>query len=192
MLSGAGCDACGSGFGTGGVRSVGWDFNRRGAKLEETCDTAAPSVDAALNLQGTLHTVSDAGINPLPAAAAHPGLLAGMLGCTAAPAPWLTAGCQLQDCRRCQNRHLDGLADYTSEAGRDPKEIGIEARLLTAAASRMRVFSAAGCRIRRPRMPHELMASGSAAPMTTLLRCGAFRGNSAGIIEWRPGAVMNT
>lgn len=111
--------------------ALGEDFNRRGAKLEESVALLRQLwTQPLVTFKGRWHTVSDAGINPLPVQQPIPVWFGGhaeaVLQRTARIGDgWLPNYKTAADAKP----HLDRLAAYTSEAGRDPKEIGIEARL---------------------------------------------------------------
>ena len=111
--------------------ALGEDFNRRGAKLEESVTLLRQLwTQPLVTFKGRWHTVSDAGINPLPVQQPIPiwfgGHAEAVLQRTARLGDgWLPNYKTAADAKP----HLDRLAAYASEAGQDPKQIGIEARL---------------------------------------------------------------
>lgn len=111
--------------------ALGENFNRRGAKLEESVTLLRQLwTQPLVTFKGRWHTVSDAGINPLPVQQPIPvwfgGYAEAVLQRTARLGDgWLPNYKTAAEAKP----HLDRLAAYASEAGRDPKEIGIEARL---------------------------------------------------------------
>ncbi len=111
--------------------ALGEDFNRRGAKLEESVNLLRQLwTQPLVTFKGRWHTVSDAGINPLPVQQPIPiwfgGHAEAVLRRTARMGDgWLPNYKTAAEAKP----HLDRLAAYAIEAERDPKEIGIEARL---------------------------------------------------------------
>jgi len=111
--------------------ALGEDFTRRGAKLEESVTLLRQLwTQPLVTFKGRWHTVSDAGLNPLPVQRPIPVWFGGhaeaVLQRTARMGDgWLPNYKTAADAKP----HLDRLAAYAREAGRDPYEIGIEARL---------------------------------------------------------------
>ncbi len=111
--------------------ALGENFNRRGAKLDESVALLRQLwTQPLVTFKGRWHTISDAGINPLPVQQPIPVWFGGhaeaVLKRTARMGDgWLPNYKTGADAKP----HLDRLAAYAREAGRDPKQVGIEARL---------------------------------------------------------------
>jgi len=111
--------------------ALGENFNRRGAKLDESVALLRQLwTQPLVTFKGRWHTISDAGINPLPVQQPIPiwfgGHAEAVLKRTARMGDgWLPNYKTGADAKP----HLERLAAYAREAGRDPKQIGIEARL---------------------------------------------------------------
>jgi probable F420-dependent oxidoreductase len=110
---------------------LGMDFHRRGRMVEEQIEVMRLLWSQEIvSYQGKYHTVTEAGLNPLPVRRSIPVWLGGradtILQRVARIADgWFPQG-RPDDAMRDT---LEQLRQYTSETGRDPSAVGIEARL---------------------------------------------------------------
>jgi probable F420-dependent oxidoreductase len=111
--------------------ALGEDFRSRGRRIEEQIALLrALWTEPAANFTGRWHRVREAGVNPLPVQRPIPIWLGGhaeaVVKRTAVMGdgwfPQMTPGREAQEA-------VDRLRDYAADAGRDPDEIGIEARV---------------------------------------------------------------
>ena len=111
--------------------ALGMDFHTRGRVVEEQIEVLRLLWSREIvSYKGKFHTITEAGLNPLPVRRSIPIWLGGraeaLLRRTARLGDgWLPQGKPDQQMRET----LDRLRSYIREAGRDPTEVGIEARL---------------------------------------------------------------
>src|SRR3984893_7109054 len=111
--------------------ALGMDFHTRGRVVEEQIEVMRLLwSQEVVTYKGKFHTITEAGLNPLPVRRSIPIWLGGraevLLRRTARLGDgWLPQGKPDQQ----MGENLDRLRSYIREAGRDPTEVGIEARL---------------------------------------------------------------
>ncbi len=111
--------------------ALGMDFHKRGRMVEEQIEVMRLLwSQEVISYQGKYHTITEAGLNPLPVRRSIPVWLGGradtLLQRVARIADgWFPQG-KPDDAMR---EVVDRLRQYISEAGRDPSSVGIEARI---------------------------------------------------------------
>jgi probable F420-dependent oxidoreductase len=111
--------------------ALGMDFHTRGRFVEEQIEVMRLLWSREIvSYKGRFHTITEAGLNPLPVRRSIPIWLGGraevLLRRTARLGDgWLPQGKPDEQMRET----LEHLRGYIREAGRDPNEVGIEARL---------------------------------------------------------------
>ena len=111
--------------------ALGMDFHTRGRVVEEQIEVMRLLwSQEVVSYKGRYHTITEAGLNPLPVRRSIPIWMGGradaLLRRTARLGDgWLPQGSPNDQMRE----NIERLRSYTSEAGRDPATLGIEARL---------------------------------------------------------------
>ncbi len=111
--------------------ALGMDFHTRGRFVEEQIEVMRLLWgQEVVSYKGQFHTITEAGLNPLPVRRSIPIWLGGraevLLRRTARLGDgWLPQGKPDEQMRET----LDRLSSYIREADRDPNEVGVEARL---------------------------------------------------------------
>ncbi|HET9999857.1 MAG TPA: LLM class F420-dependent oxidoreductase [Ktedonobacteraceae bacterium] len=111
--------------------ALGMDFHTRGRVVEEQIEVMRLLwSQEVVSYKGRHHTITEAGLNPLPARRSIPIWLGGSSDILLRRAARLGDGWFPQGYPDDQmGETLERLRDYTREAGRDPAQLGIEARL---------------------------------------------------------------
>lgn len=111
--------------------ALGMDFHTRGRVVEEQIEVMRLLwSQEVISYKGRYHTITEAGLNPLPARRSIPVWLGGSSDILLRRAARLGDGWFPQGYPDEQmGETLAHLRDYTREAGRDPASLGIEARL---------------------------------------------------------------
>ena len=111
--------------------ALGMDFHTRGRVVEEQIEVMRLLwSQEVISYKGRYHTITEAGLNPLPVRRSIPVWLGGSSDILLRRAARLGDGWFPQgypDEQMAQS--LERLRNYTREAGRDPASLGIEARL---------------------------------------------------------------
>jgi probable F420-dependent oxidoreductase len=111
--------------------ALGMDFHTRGRVVEEQIEVLRLLWSREIvSYKGKLHTITEAGLNPLPVRRSIPIWLGGSTDVLLRRVArigdgWFPQGKPDEQMRQT----LDRLRGYISEAGRDPNSVGIEARL---------------------------------------------------------------
>jgi probable F420-dependent oxidoreductase len=111
--------------------ALGMDFHKRGRMVEEQVEVMRLLwSQEVISYKGKYHTITEAGLNPLPVRRTIPVWLGGradtLLQRVARIADgWFPQGKPDEAMREV----VDQLRQYISEAGRDPSSVGIEARV---------------------------------------------------------------
>jgi probable F420-dependent oxidoreductase len=113
--------------------ALGMDFKKRGKIVEEQIEVLRQLWgQEVVNFKGQFHTITAAGLNPLPVKKRIPIWLGGSADALLRRVALLGDGWFPQGRPDDKIRTtLEQLYKYVEEAGRDPKEIGIEARVST-------------------------------------------------------------
>lgn len=113
--------------------ALGMDFKKRGKIVEEQIEVLRQLWgQEVVNFKGQFHTITAAGLNPLPVKKRIPIWLGGSADALLRRVARLGDGWFPQGRPDDKIRTtLEQLYKYVEEAGRDPKEIGIEARVST-------------------------------------------------------------
>ena len=111
--------------------ALGMDFHTRGRVVEEQIEVMRLLwSQEVISYKGRYHTITEAGLNPLPVRRSIPVWLGGSSDILLRRAARLSEGWFPQGYPDEQMAHtLERLRNYTREAGRDPASLGIEARL---------------------------------------------------------------
>lgn len=111
--------------------ALGTDFSNRGRRVEEQIEVMRLLWSReVVAYQGQFHTISEAGLNPLPARRSIPVWLGGTAEVALRRVARVADGWFPQGLPDDQNRAaLERLHSYLQEAGRDPASVGIEARM---------------------------------------------------------------
>ncbi|GAC1567266.1 MAG: LLM class F420-dependent oxidoreductase [Ktedonobacteraceae bacterium] len=111
--------------------ALGMDFRTRGKVVEEQIEVMRLLwSQEVVSYKGRYHTISEAGLNPLPVRRSIPVWLGGSAEALLRRAARIADGWFPQGYPDDQMREvLERLRSYTREAGRDPAKMGIEARL---------------------------------------------------------------
>jgi probable F420-dependent oxidoreductase len=111
--------------------ALGQDFHTRGARIEEQILVLrALWTEPVVTFHGRWHHISEAGINPLPVQRPIPVWMGATADAGIARAGRIADGWMPQRPPDDKARHmLEILRGAASAAGRDPKSIGVEARL---------------------------------------------------------------
>jgi probable F420-dependent oxidoreductase len=110
---------------------LGMDFHKRGRMVEEQIEVMRLLwSQEIISYQGKYHTITEAGLNPLPVRRSIPVWLGGRVETTLQRVArigdgWFPQG-RPDDVARA---NIERLRQYIQEAGRDPVSVGIEARL---------------------------------------------------------------
>ena len=113
---------------------LGMDFRVRGRMMEEQIEVMRQLwSEEIISFQGKYHTITEAGLNPLPVKHSIPVWLGGSVDAVLRRVArigdgWLPEG-KPDDQMRAT---LERLRSYIVEEGRDPKSVGIEARVFAA------------------------------------------------------------
>lgn len=111
--------------------ALGMDFRRRGRAVEEQIEVLRLLWSKEIvSYQGKSHTITEAGLNPLPVRRSIPIWIGGMSETAVQRAArigdgWFPQGAPDEEMRA----RFERLRGYIREAGRDPGEVGIEARV---------------------------------------------------------------
>lgn len=116
-------------------QALGVPFEQRGARLTEQVDLLRKLwAEPTVTYRGRFHDVEEAGLNPLPPRRAVPVWFGGTAEAVLRRTGRIGDGWMPQrapdDLARAQVQRLRG---YAEEAGRDPSEVGVEARLTLSA-----------------------------------------------------------
>jgi probable F420-dependent oxidoreductase len=111
--------------------ALGMDFHTRGRVVEEQIEVMRLLwSQEVVSYKGRYHTITEAGLNPLPTRRSIPVWLGGSADTLLRRAARLGDGWLPQGYPDDQmGETLERLRSYTREAGRDPAALGIEARL---------------------------------------------------------------
>jgi probable F420-dependent oxidoreductase len=111
--------------------ALGMDFRRRGRVIEEQIELMRLLWSReVVSYTGQFHTISEAGLNPLPIRRSIPVWLGGRADVLLRRVARIADGWFPQERPDDQMRQtLERLRRYISEAGRDPATVGIEARI---------------------------------------------------------------
>ena len=111
--------------------ALGMDFHTRGRVVEEQIEVMRLLWSQEIvSYKGRYHTITEAGLNPLPTRRSIPVWLGGSADTLLRRAARLGDGWLPQGYPDDQmGETLERLRSYTREAGRDPAVLGIEARL---------------------------------------------------------------
>jgi probable F420-dependent oxidoreductase len=115
--------------------ALGMDFHTRGRALEEQIEVLRLLwSQEVVSYQGQFHTITEAGLNPLPIRRSIPIWLGGSADILLRRVArigdgWLPQGKPDDEMRAT----LERLRSYVSEVGRDPSSVGIEARVSASA-----------------------------------------------------------
>jgi probable F420-dependent oxidoreductase len=111
--------------------ALGMDFHRRGRIMEEQIEVMRLLWSReVVSFRGQYHTISEAGLNPLPVRRSIPVWLGGSVETLLRRAARIGDGWFPQGKPDSQMREtLERLRSYLREAGRDPGAFGIEARV---------------------------------------------------------------
>ncbi len=106
------------------------DFHTRGRRIEEQVDVMrALWKDPVVTYKGKYHTITEAGINPLPAKRSIPVWMGGSADAVMQRAAKIADGWYPMGAPDAERKALvDKFLGYVKDAGRDPQTIGIEAR----------------------------------------------------------------
>jgi probable F420-dependent oxidoreductase len=111
--------------------ALGMDFHTRGRAIEEQIEVLRLLwSQEVVSYQGQFHTITEAGLNPLPVRRSIPIWLGGSADILLRRVArigdgWLPQGKPDEQMRQTLGR----LRSYVSESGRDPSSVGIEARV---------------------------------------------------------------
>ncbi|HEY7126746.1 MAG TPA: LLM class F420-dependent oxidoreductase [Ktedonobacterales bacterium] len=106
------------------------DFHNRGVRSEEQIAVLrALWKEPAITFEGRWHHINNAGINPLPVRRSIPLWIGGSTDITLKRVARIGDGWFPQPGPEKARGMIERLRDYAQEAGRDPKSLGIEARL---------------------------------------------------------------
>jgi probable F420-dependent oxidoreductase len=110
--------------------ALGMNFHRRGRLIEEQIEVlrllwSQPSV----TYKGQFHTITDAGLNPLPVQRPIPIWMGGTADVALRRIARLGDGWFPEESPDQAREPIERLRRYTQEAGRDPAAIGIEGRI---------------------------------------------------------------
>ena len=113
------------------IEAMGENFHTRGKRVEEQIRVLrALWTQPVVDFQGEWHTIAEAGINPLPVQRPIPIWIGGYVDLTLRRVARIGDGWFPQMKPDDSAREaIEKLREYTREEGRDPAEIGIEARL---------------------------------------------------------------
>jgi probable F420-dependent oxidoreductase len=111
--------------------ALGTDFHTRGRVIEEQVEVMRLLwSQEVVSYQGRYHTITEAGLNPLPVRRSIPIWMGGRADALLRRTARLGDGWFPQGYPNDQMREtIERLRSYTREAGRDPAALGIEARL---------------------------------------------------------------
>lgn len=111
--------------------ALGMNFRTRGRVIEEQIDVMRQLWSReVVSYRGRYHTITEAGLNPLPTRRSIPVWMGGSADAALRRAARLADGWFPQGQPDEQRREmLERLRSYTREAGRDPDSLGIEARM---------------------------------------------------------------
>ncbi|HEV2582344.1 MAG TPA: LLM class F420-dependent oxidoreductase, partial [Ktedonobacteraceae bacterium] len=121
----------GIGWNPAEYEALGMDFHTRGRTIEEQIEVMRLLWSREIvSFQGQSHTISEAGLNPLPARRSIPVWLGGSAEALLRRVARIGDGWFPQGKPDSQMREtLERLRSYILEAGRDPAAVGIEARM---------------------------------------------------------------
>ncbi len=111
--------------------ALGMDFHKRGRMIEEQVEVMRLLwSQEVVTYKGRFHTITEAGLNPLPVRRSIPVWLGGRADVLLRRVArigdgWLPQGPPDEEMRKT----LERLRGYIREAGRDPNTVGIEARV---------------------------------------------------------------
>ncbi|GAA1641257.1 LLM class F420-dependent oxidoreductase [Kribbella alba] len=112
-------------------QALGVPFEKRGARLTEQVDVLRKLwAEPVISYQGKFHQIVEAGINPLPPRRTIPIWFGGTADAVLRRTGRIGDGWMPQSPPDDEARaRVERLRAYTAEAGRNPAEVGIEARL---------------------------------------------------------------
>lgn len=116
-------------------QALGVPFAQRGARLTEQVELLREVwAEPTITYRGRFHEVEEAGLNPLPVRRAIPVWFGGTAEAVLRRTGRIGDGWMPQRAPDDQARaQVERLRGYAEEAGRDPAEVGVEARLTLAA-----------------------------------------------------------